>query len=254
MENQQLTCSSQNLLSRVFEGQDVRIAIADQTGEPWFVLRDVLGAMGSSTKLSDAKVSIEQGLGKGEVVDLPLQTAGGTQDTTIISEAAATFLIARSNTEKGRKLNRWIHSEVLPSIRKTGSYGMPGVSLEELEARILARVMEQVKPLLLEAPKRKKSQPKEFLELTVLSHRYKLAHHLRNFWHTGLPTYEDLAKQILKDAGLITLVLDGEPIPTEAARGCYRINGKGRFKTVKWESESFKEAMTKVIGPWEMEQ
>ena len=49
---------------------------------------------------------------------------GRTQQVTIISESGVTFLVSRSNTESGRKLNRWIHTEVLPAIRKTGAYGV----------------------------------------------------------------------------------------------------------------------------------
>ena len=105
------------------EEQPVRVV--DQSGQSWFILRDTLQAMGSSTRPADAKVSIEQGLGEGVVVNYPLQTAGGVQETTIISEPAVTFLLARSNTERGRQLNRWIHTEVIPSIRKTGSYSLP---------------------------------------------------------------------------------------------------------------------------------
>jgi prophage antirepressor-like protein len=82
----------------------------------------VLDAMGSSVPVTTAQESIIKGLGKGFTNGIPLQTAGGVQDTTIISEPAATFLVARSNTEQGRKLNRWLHTEVLPSIRKTGTY------------------------------------------------------------------------------------------------------------------------------------
>jgi len=62
----------------------------------------------------------------------PLQTAGGVQQVIIVAEPAATYLVARSNTERGRKLNRFIHVEVLPSIRKTGGFQTKTMSLAEL--------------------------------------------------------------------------------------------------------------------------
>ena len=106
-----------------FESSDVRV-VTDQMGEPWFVLRDVLQAMGSSTPSHVAKASVIEGLGYGYNNVTPiLDSMGRTQQATIISEPAVTFLVSRSNTETGRKLNRWIHTEVLPSIRKTGGYG-----------------------------------------------------------------------------------------------------------------------------------
>lgn len=110
-----------NIVPFIFESQEIR-TITHEDGTPWFVLRDLLAAMGSSTKTTDAAESINQGLGKGFANDLPLLTAGGPQTMTVIAEAAATFLLSRSNTEAGRRLNRYIHTEVLPSIRRTGSY------------------------------------------------------------------------------------------------------------------------------------
>ena len=117
-----------------FEANEVRVI--DQNGEPWFVLRDVLQAMGSSTPPNVAKASVIDGLGEGYNNVIPLQTAGGTQQTTIISEPAVTFLVSRSNTDTGKRLNRWIHAEVLPSIRKTGSYGLPQVKDPSLAAHV----------------------------------------------------------------------------------------------------------------------
>ena len=120
------------------------VRVIDQNGEPWFVLRDVLKAMGTSVRTNAAKGDIEQGLGKGCINDTPLQTAGGTQTVTIISEPAVTFLVSRSNTETGRRLNQWIHTEVIPSIRKTGSYSVQptpaAIPQIELEERTVALV------------------------------------------------------------------------------------------------------------------
>lgn len=118
-----------NLMQFVFDTKEIRVT--DQNGDPWFVLRDVLNAMESSTRPADAKSSIIENLGEGVVVDYPLQTAGGVQNVIVVHESAATFLVARSNTEKGRQLNRWIHTEVLPQIRKTGSYAVQPMSLAQ---------------------------------------------------------------------------------------------------------------------------
>jgi prophage antirepressor-like protein len=121
--------STNSLTTFIFDGKhEVRTVITDTNDDPWFVLRDVLSAMGSSTPTTVAISSIEQGLGKGFNAVIPLQTAGGVQDVTIVHEVATTFLVSRSNTEKGRQLNRWIHIEVLPSIRKTGSYSIQNVT------------------------------------------------------------------------------------------------------------------------------
>ena len=111
------------------EEQPVRVV--DQSGQSWFILRDTLQAMGTSVRTNVAKIDIEQGLGKGYINSIPLQTPGGVQETIIVSEPAVTFLLARSNTERGRQLNQWIHTEVIPSIRKTGSYSLPQASSKD---------------------------------------------------------------------------------------------------------------------------
>lgn len=49
---------------------------------------------------------------------------GRMQPTFICAEPAVTFLVSRSNTEDGRRLNRFIHTEVLPALRKTGKYAI----------------------------------------------------------------------------------------------------------------------------------
>lgn len=108
------------------ESKDVRTLTDERDGSAWFVLKDVLQAMDrKGTRSNEAKASIDDGLGDGYVKTVPLQTAGGKQNTIIINEPAVTFLVSRSNTEAGKKLNRWIHAEVIPSIRKTGSYSVP---------------------------------------------------------------------------------------------------------------------------------
>lgn len=107
-----------------FEQTEIR-AVTDEQGDPWFVLRDLLDAMQSKTTTTAAVESINQGLGKGFVNDIPLQTDGGEQQVIIVSEAGATYLLSRSNTETGRRLNRFVHVDILPSIRKTGRYAIP---------------------------------------------------------------------------------------------------------------------------------
>lgn len=138
-----------NIVEFAFEDKQVRTLTDERDGSAWFVLKDVLSAMGSKTRPADAKTSIEEVFG-GEVAnDYPIiDSLGRTQTATIINEPAVTFLVSRSNTESGKKLNRWIHGEVIPSIRKTGSYSTPskqhraGSPAELLEgAEALARLL-----------------------------------------------------------------------------------------------------------------
>lgn len=107
-----------------FPSGQVRVVIIDS--QPWFVAKDVLKAMGSKSRTNDVKAMVEEDLGDGYDSIVPLKTAGGIQQTLVLSEPALTIVVSRSRTELGKQFNRWIHAEVLPSIRKTGSYGLKG--------------------------------------------------------------------------------------------------------------------------------
>jgi prophage antirepressor-like protein len=114
-----------NIVPFQFESTQVR-AISDAQGDHWFVLRELLDAMQSTTTTTAAVESINQGLGDGYVNDIPiLDNLGREQQAIIVAESGATYLLSRSNTETGRRLNRFIHADVLPTLRKTGRYEAP---------------------------------------------------------------------------------------------------------------------------------
>lgn len=106
----------------VFSFNSNQVRVVGIGGEPWFVARDVLVAVKSSTTVTAMKTMIEEGLGKEFVTNKPLLTDGGVQETLLVAEAGVTFFVSRSRTELGKAMNRWIHAEVLPSIRKSGTY------------------------------------------------------------------------------------------------------------------------------------
>jgi anti-repressor protein len=137
--------------------ENINVRTADNNGETWFVLKDVLIAMGTSTTTTAALEFIKQGLGDGYVSNLPIiDSMGRTQDVNIINDYALTFLVAQSKTEKGKQFNRWLHTEVLPAIRKTGSYQLKPKTRLELAREQLVLIEEidrQEKLLELQAPK-----------------------------------------------------------------------------------------------------
>ena len=86
----------------VFNFEAMSVRVIDQDGEPWFVLRDVLKAMGSSVPVTTAKASIVEGLGDGYVKTVPIQTQGGAQQITIVNESGLLHLLIRSNSPSAR--------------------------------------------------------------------------------------------------------------------------------------------------------
>ena len=93
-----------------FGSAPVRVVEID--GEPWFVLRDVLQAMGSKTRTSNARTAIEEGSGDEYIKTVPLQTAGGMQETTIINESSLYSLILKSRNPSAKAVQRAILSQV----------------------------------------------------------------------------------------------------------------------------------------------
>ncbi|MRU22746.1 hypothetical protein FG476_01120, partial [Xylella fastidiosa subsp. multiplex] len=56
----------------------------------------------------------------------PLQTSGGVQEIRIISEPDMLRLIVSSKLPAAERFERWVFEEVLPTLRKTGTYSTPG--------------------------------------------------------------------------------------------------------------------------------
>lgn len=126
---------------RVFEFETVspiRVVIVD--GDPWFVGRDVAELLGYA-RPNDA---LQQHC-KGAVKRRPLLTPGGIQRLRIISEADLWRLVAKSQLPEAQRVESWIFEEVLPSIRRTGRYGDPGIPGDLPGAlRLAATLAEQV--------------------------------------------------------------------------------------------------------------
>lgn len=135
-----------DLIVKQFEGKDVRMM--SENDEPWFVLADVLKAMGTTTPVTKVVSSIEQGLGDGFTSSQPIvDSLGRTQQVTIVQAPAVTFILSRSNTEEGRRLNQWIHSVVLPSIRTNGGY-IAGQEHTDDPALIMARGLQAAQSII----------------------------------------------------------------------------------------------------------
>ena len=95
-------------------------------GEPWFVGKDVATALGykETAKAVREHVDTED---KGVSV---LDTPGGKQNLTVINESGMYSLILGSKLEGAKRFKRWVTSEVLPSIRKSGAYATDSAAAE----------------------------------------------------------------------------------------------------------------------------
>ena len=108
------------------------IRTVDQNGEPWFVGKDVAAALGYGNPQKAIRDHVdEQDRGVNE-----MDTPGGKQPIAIINESGLYSLIFGSKLEGAVRFKRWVTSEVLPTLRKTGSYMIPKLS-KELQALFL---------------------------------------------------------------------------------------------------------------------
>lgn len=97
---------------------EVRTVLVEN--EPMFCLTDICKAL-QLTQPSKVKERLSE---KG-VRSIPTLTKGGEQKLLYINESNLYKTIFQSRKESAERFTEWVTSEVLPSIRKTGSYGMP---------------------------------------------------------------------------------------------------------------------------------
>lgn len=119
----------------------------DEHGDLWFALTDVLTIAKTSTDTTQAQTLIEDVFDDDSKIVRPIpDSMGRPQDTIFIHESAFTFLVSRFRTEAGKKLNRFIHKELLPTIRKTGGYISSSATKEQLEG-LQAQIERQQKQI-----------------------------------------------------------------------------------------------------------
>lgn len=106
----------------IFENPEFgAIRTVELDGEPWLVGKDVAEALGYTNPrkaLIDHVDDEDKGVTK-------CYTPGGDQDMTIINESGLYSLVLSSKLPTARKFRRWVTSEILPSIRRTGGYNLP---------------------------------------------------------------------------------------------------------------------------------
>ena len=114
-----------------FEGNTVRTVIIDN--EPYFVGKDVAEILGYKRTADAIRGHVDE---DDRGVD-EIQTPGGKQEMTIISESGVYSLIFSSHLESAKRFKHWVTSEVLPTIRRTGSYqSKPLTATEQLSLAV----------------------------------------------------------------------------------------------------------------------
>ena len=110
------------------------IRTAGSAEAPMFCLADVCRALGLSAK------GVNQRLSEEVISNYPLQTAGGTQQALFVNEDGLYDVILDSRKPEAKQFRKWVTSEVLPTIRKTGGY--LAASQEDTPELIMARALQ----------------------------------------------------------------------------------------------------------------
>ena len=122
-----------------FETHALRVQV-DDTSQPWFNANDVCEAL----QLGNARQALESHVDADDVQKLDtIDSLGRTQRANHVNESGLYALILGSTKDAAKRFKRWVTSEVLPSIRKTGAYATPAV------AALPAPTQDRVSSLLL---------------------------------------------------------------------------------------------------------
>ena len=139
---------------QVWNYESSEIRTVQINGEPWFVLSDVCKVLELSSphKVAERLDGDEKGRNQ-------IPTLGGVQEMTVVNESGLYAVILRSDKPQAKPFRKWVTSEVLPSIRKHGSYSVQSqfadlspqlqvlIQMETRQKQIEARQAEQATAL-----------------------------------------------------------------------------------------------------------
>ena len=139
---------------QVWNYESSEIRTVQINGEPWFVLSDVCKGLELSSphKVAERLDGDEKGRNQ-------IPTLGGVQEMAVVNESGLYTVILRSDKPQAKPFRKWVTSEVLPSIRKHGSYSVQSqfadlspqlqvlIQMETRQKQIEARQAEQATAL-----------------------------------------------------------------------------------------------------------
>lgn len=121
-----MTTIISGLISHQFEGRNVRTSSNDQH-ETLFVARDVFEALDIAWRGLDSIGFLDPDeFVTTEVID----SLNRAQQTILLTESGLSATIFQSRKPEAKRFRKWVTSEVLPALRKTGSYTTPGAAVD----------------------------------------------------------------------------------------------------------------------------
>ncbi|MBR6032331.1 MAG: Bro-N domain-containing protein [Bacteroidaceae bacterium] len=114
---------------------DIR-TLAKENGETFFVGKDVAKALG----YSDPQKAIKMHVDSEDKLTRQIVVSGQKRNVIFIDESGLYSLILSSKLPQAKQFKRWVTSEVLPAIRRTGAYAVPNPAVTDSTEHLLAEL------------------------------------------------------------------------------------------------------------------
>ena len=101
--------------------------------EPWFVAKDITDRLGYSNGRDAVALHVDEE----DKANVGISDGSQSRNMTVVNESGLYSLTLSSKLPNAKQFRRWITSEVIPQIRKTGGYKLPGNYAEALESLLL---------------------------------------------------------------------------------------------------------------------
>ncbi|HDM8653101.1 TPA: ORF6C domain-containing protein [Staphylococcus aureus] len=124
---------------QTFNFEELPVRTLEVNGEPYFIGKDVADILG----YANGRDALSKHVDVEDKLASQIATAGQNRNVTIINESGLYSLIFSSKLENAKQFKRWVTSEVLPTLRKTGAYQVPSDPMQAL--RLMFEATEETK-------------------------------------------------------------------------------------------------------------
>ncbi|HDJ3067244.1 TPA: BRO family protein [Staphylococcus aureus] len=124
---------------QIFNFEELPVRTLEVDGEPYFIGKDVADILG----YANGRDALSKHVDAEDKLTSQIATAGQNRNVTIINESGLYSLIFSSKLVNAKRFKRWVTSEVLPTLRKTGAYQVPSDPMQAL--RLMFEATEETK-------------------------------------------------------------------------------------------------------------
>ncbi|WP_368863404.1 BRO family protein [Staphylococcus hominis] len=194
---------------QTFNFEELPVRTINIDDEPYFVGKDVADILG----YSNSRKALLDHVDEEDKLTSRIVTAGQNRNQTIINESGLYSLIFSSKLESAKRFKRWVTSEVLPTLRKTGTYQVPDNPMDALKLMFQAQEetkeeINSVKTDVIDLKENQKLDSGEYgLVTRTVNQRVayiRQIHGLPNKKEINTPLYKDINNDIHVMTGIKT--------------------------------------------------